>query len=166
MPYTDRFTSTDNLIPHLSGVITLITDPSLIANYTGFLSVSAVTVFELAIKDIFELFARNKNNTFGNYVQVHLERINGRIKLDDLKKDHIKRFGDKYLIRFKRELDKKEAAIFTTSHQSIKACYSNLIVCRHEYVHKGNPTLSFSEVVNNYHFAKEVIHTLNFSLRR
>jgi len=166
MPYTDRFTPTDNLITHLNGVIGGIADAAILANYAGFLSVSAVTVYELAIKDIFESFARRKNNTFGDFVQTHFERINGRIKLDSLKKEHIKTFGDRYVKKFNTNLDAKEVAVFAAEHLSVKNCYTNLITCRHEYVHGGNPTLTLNEVISNYAKGKEVIHSLDLSMRR
>jgi hypothetical protein len=74
------------------------------ADYAGFLSVSGVTVFELAIKDIFIEFALKKNKVFGTFIDSHFEKINGRIKLDDLKKSHIKQFGEKYLKKFNKKL--------------------------------------------------------------
>jgi hypothetical protein len=51
MPYTDHFTLADDYITHLDAVIGGITDPFINSRYTGFLSVSAVTVYELALKD-------------------------------------------------------------------------------------------------------------------
>ena len=60
MSYTDRFIATDNLISHLNTIVGTITDPAIQANYAGFLSVSSVTVYELAIKDIFNEFASNQ----------------------------------------------------------------------------------------------------------
>jgi hypothetical protein len=166
MPYTDRFIPTDSLIPHLTGVTSGILDPRLKANYAGFLSVSAVTVYELAIKDIFEEFAQKKHNIFGYYIQTHFEKINGRIKIDSLRNDHIKGFGPRYVAKFNRELDRRENSLFSAHRISIKNCYGNLIVCRHEYVHQGNPTLTFSEVVTNYNYGKEIIHSLEIAMRR
>lgn len=60
MIYSDRFVATDNLITHLSAIIATITDPQIQASYAGFLSVSAITVYELAIKDIFSGFGKRK----------------------------------------------------------------------------------------------------------
>ena len=81
MPYTDKFIATDNLIIHLSSVVSTITDATVLASYAGFLSVSAVTDYELAIKDIFNEFASKKNKVFGSFVQSHFKRINGKIKI-------------------------------------------------------------------------------------
>lgn len=161
MPYSDRFTDTDNVVTHISGAIGGIADIAILSSYAGFLSVSAVTVFELAIKDIFKDFATRKHNSFGVFVYNHFDRINGRIKLKDLKEEHVTSFGIKYKNRFKRLLDQKETASLIAGTGSILSSYGNLITCRHNFVHQGSPTLSINEVIRCYGLGKEVIHTLN-----
>lgn len=166
MAYVDRFLATNNLIVHLKTVIGTIADPAIIANYAGFLSVSCVTVYELAIKDIFSEFASKKNKVFGTFIEKHFAKINGRIKIDDLRGTHVKLFGDKYLERFCKKLQKRESEIFTASRVSIITVYGNLVVCRHQYVHAGAPTLTISEVMDSYENGKEVIHCLSDSMKR
>lgn len=166
MAYQDRFSTTDNLIAHLSPIVTGITDSAIISNYAGFLSVSAVTVFELAIRDIFTEFAAKKNIVFGNFVEKHFANINGRIKLDDLKGNHIKLFGTRYLDKFEKKLVRREVIVFTSTRKNVRSDYSNLIMCRHKYVHGGNPTLTFQEVLDNYQTGKEVIHSLYEAMQR
>lgn len=166
MAYQDRFIATDNLIAHLTPIVSGITDAAIQANYAGFLSVSAVTVYELAIKDIFAEFASKKNVVFGDFVVKHFSGINGRIKLDDLKGQHIKPFGVKYLDKFEKKLKARETAVFAVSAKNVRSDYSNLILCRHKYVHAGNPSLTFQEVLDNYHTGKEVIHSLYEAMKR
>jgi hypothetical protein len=165
MSYINRFIATDNLIIHLNTFVGSITDPSIQANYAGFLSVSSVTVYELAIKDIFNEFATKKNKVFGNFTETHFSRINGRIKLDDLKGTHIKLFGEKYLIRFNKNLKIRENAILSTVGKNITTDYGNLVTCRHKYVHGGSPTLTINEVISCYASGKEVIDCLHQSIR-
>lgn len=166
MPYTSRFIATDGLIIHLRSIVGSITDSAIKSNYAGFLSVSAVTVYELAIKDIFIEFAAKKNSVFGDFVENHFSKINGRIKLEDLKGQHIKSFGDKYCKKFEAVLEKKEKLTLISSRISIKTYYQNLILCRHKYVHEGAPTLSFEEVMDYYTVGKEIIHSLNDAMKR
>lgn len=165
MPYTDRFIATDNLITHLNTFVSSIIDQSLQANYSGFLSVSGVTVYELAIKDIFNEFALKKNKVFGNFTYTHFSKINGRIQLDDLKGNYIKLFGEKYIKRFNRNLKTKGNTIFTTTGKNIITDYANLITCRNKFVHGGSPTLTINEVISCYTNGKEIIHCLNQSMR-
>jgi D-ribose pyranose/furanose isomerase RbsD len=166
MSYNNRFVATDNLIPHLQSIATTLTDAAIIANYAGFLSVSSVTVYELAIKDIFADFASKKHRVFGNVIQEHFKRLNGKIKIDDLKGEHIKLFGDKYLKKFKEKLSRQESHILRSSRISISTDYTNLIICRHNYVHGGNPTLTMNEVINCYRNGKQVIQCLYESMQR
>ncbi len=166
MAYTDKFIATDALITHLNTIIPTVTDPSIKANYAGFLSVSAVTVFELAVKEIISDFATKKNSIFGFYIDGKYQRINGRIKLSDLKDEHVAQFGLKYLDRFKKSLEKKEKALLKSSRISIRSSYGNLVTCRHQYVHEGSPTLSYEEVSKSYENGKYVIECLYNSLKR
>lgn len=166
MPYHNRFVATDDLIAHLNPIVNTITDAAIKANYAGFLSVSAVTVYELAIKDIFSEFATNKNKVFGNFVDRYFSRINGKIMIGDLKDTHINRFGEKYYKKFEANLKKRETIVFNTTRKNIRSSYSNLILCRHNYVHKGSPTLTFEEVLENYAIGKDVIHSLYDAMKR
>lgn len=166
MLYTDRFIGTDNLHKHLASVISTITDQEIQAHYAGFLSVSSVTAYELAIKDIFFEFAKKKNKVLANVIMTHFNQTNGRIKIKHLRDQHIKLFGDKYVAKFNRILDIKENSFFKTAKVSITTSYIDLITCRHKYVHQGTPTLTLNEVINYYVTAKEVIHCLNNAMQR
>lgn len=166
MAYTDRFLPTDNLITNLRPYLVTVSDAAVLSSFAGFLSVSAVTVYELAIKDIFNEFALKKNKVFGHFMQMHLARINGRIQIDDLRKNQVKLFGVKYDSKFDRGLIQKEASYLALHRISIKSSYKNLITCRHDFVHKGSPTLTINEVIDNYDYGKEIIHSLYDSMKR
>ena len=163
--YASRFSATDDLIVHLTPLVSAITDSRLKAYYAGFISVNAVTVYELAIKDIFKDFAEKKHAVFGCFAQNHFVRINGRIKLQELK-DHINLFGKKYEDRFKKQLKSKEDQALSKRKISLINCYNNLITCRHQYVHGGAPTLTFSEVLDFYNNGKEIIDVLANTMKR
>ena len=166
MAYLNRFVSTDDLVMHLQPFVTLIPDEGLKSKYAGFLAVNAVTVYELAIKDIFKEFSNKKNPVFGFFIEKYFYQINGRIVLKDLKNQHIKSFGDKYLEKFEKKLSIREKIILTTLGKDVRSSYSNLIICRHKYVHAGAPTLTFTEVIDNYNVGKEVIHSLYEAMQR
>lgn len=166
MLYTDRFIANDNLIIQLRPVIAAIADAAILSSYAGFLSVSAITVYELAIKDIFNEFATKKNKVFGVFTEKYFEKINGQIKQSDLRGKHISRFGDKYLMKFDHALQIKDTNFLTTHHATVSTAYSNLILCRHGFVHGGVPTLTANEVMTSYELGKEVIHCLNDAMRR
>jgi len=165
MSYVDRFKTTDELINHLQPIISIITNEELKSKYAGFLSASAVTVYELAIKDIFINFAEKKNKAFGIFITEYFHRISGHIKIIDIEK-YAKSFGEKYINRFNKKLKIKNKYIFSIYHNDIKAIYGNLINCRNEFIHENNTTMTFDEVVEGYKLGKEIIHILSETMQR
>lgn len=168
MPYVDRFIPADSLIAHLDSVLVGVTDPFIKSRYVGFLSVSAVTVYELAVKDIFVSFAKKKHLVFGIFTEELCSRLNGRIKRDDLDDGYIKKFGEKYSKRFKSKVNEKEELFFDSDGVSIKNCYGNIITWRNQFAHEGiiPPTATYDEVKKAYEYGKNVIHCLAESLVR
>ncbi|MFJ9452784.1 HEPN domain-containing protein [Herbaspirillum sp. NPDC101397] len=167
MSYAVYFNSTDVTINHLAGVIAQC--PPLVAmQYTGFAAVSAVTVYELAIKELFTEFGRKKHKTFGHFVDKHFKRLNGRIGLKDLREESLARFGDKYLNRFVRLLDIEEKNFLANHRASIKSNYGNLIVWRNSFAHEGKVpnNATFQEVQRSYENGKKVIECLAKTLVR
>jgi hypothetical protein len=164
MSYVDRFTATDDLITHLQTVIPTVTDERLKSEYAGFLSANAVTVYELAIKDIFIAFAEKKNASFGTFVGTYFYQINGRIRIDEIR-GYVKAFGEKYLNNFNKKLEEKNKALFSTNNY-LQTIYTNLITCRHKYIHANNPTMTFNEVVESYQLGKEIINVLKEIMKR
>lgn len=162
MAYTDRFMQVEDYLAHLDPMMAGIADPFVQGRYIGFIATSAVTAYELAIKDIFYAFADKKHLVLGSLTRARFFRLNGRIKLDDLKKDHVKSFGDRYHNRFKKLLDAADDAYVRNHGNSPKVAYNNVITWRHTFVHEGEPpnTTNYEEIKRNYLAGKEVIHCL------
>lgn len=159
MAYTSHFIIADEMINHLDSIIGGITDPFISSRYVGFVAVSAVTVYELALKEIFIEFAQRKHTVFGTYTKNHFDRINGRIKNSQIRDDYIRKFGQKYLNRYNKKVKKIEEQILRTHRKSLIASYENLITWRNEFAHQGQipSNVTFTEVVNSYYLGKELI---------
>jgi RiboL-PSP-HEPN len=104
----------------------------------------------------------------GEVTRSRFSRLNGKIKLDELKKDHIKMFGIKYLNQFTKNLEKTESDYLATYNISPKSAYNNVIVWRHQFVHEGTlpSTTNYAEIKDQYTAGKEVIHCLFKSMVR
>lgn len=137
-------------------------DPILVGQYAGFAAVSAVTVYELAIKNIFFDFALAKHKVLAVFTEAYFERISGRIGLKVLRDDYVPRFGDRYARRFQKSLDADDLKELRASGVSIKSSYGNLIAWRNEFAHEGRvPTnATFAEVQQAYQYGKLVIDCL------
>jgi hypothetical protein len=166
--YSDHFKLTDDLIAHIDSSLVTINDAFIASRYTGFVSVSAVTVFELAIKDIFRDFANAKHKVLGNFTAAYFERINGRIKIQVIKDDYAARYGDKYALRFDKVLNAREREVLDQQGVSMKAAYSNLIVWRNEFAHEGRvpQNATYTEVKRAYSLGKDVIGCLAKTMKR
>ncbi len=165
--YEKHFALVDEYIHHTDDYISTISDGFIKSRFTGFLSVNAVTVYELCIKEIFIEFSEKKHNVFGQFVHNYFSRLNGRIKIKDLKIMTAK-FGDKYSVRFDRLLDLNETESLKNRNGSIKSSYGNIIEWRHQFAHQGEmpSNATYEEAKQSYTLGKEVIVTLERSMKR
>jgi hypothetical protein len=168
MAYADHFKLADDLVLHLDTVVGAIADPFLTSRYTGFVAVAAVTVYELAVKEILCEFGDKKHKVLGNFTRAYFDRINGRIKYDILHQDYVARFGDKYVQRFKSSVARVETQTLALHRKSVLNSYNNIITWRHQFAHEGqlptNPT--YTEAVDAYKTGKAVIDCLAASMKR
>ena len=137
MPYTDHFKLADDFIAHLDTSIGGIADPFIRSRYVGFVAVSAATVYELAVKEIFTSFGSKKHKVLGNFVQKYFDGLNGQIGRDRIEKKYLPFFGETYAERFHTKLEKLELTSLKTDKISIKSSYSNLLTWRHAFAHEG-----------------------------
>ena len=165
--YERHYALVDDYIDHTDGYVQSITDAFIKTRFTGFLSVNAVTVYELCIKEIFVEFAVRKHAVFGQYVTNKFSRLNGRIKVSDLV-DMAKVFGDKYSDRLRRNLDHEEDKILKSDSASILSSYGNIIVWRHGFAHRGElpGNATYGEAKQSYLLGKNVIAVLDKSMKR
>ncbi|NQT45875.1 MAG: hypothetical protein HQ593_00160 [Candidatus Omnitrophica bacterium] len=167
MPFDDHFKLTDDVISHLDTLIGGIADPFITSRYIGFISVSAATVYELSIKDIFCEFGTKKHKVLGNFTQKYFDKINGRIKTSFIK-DYIAAFGEKYVKRYRRKIEQKENELLKTEKISMMAAYNNIIEWRNLFAHEGKipATVTYEEAIRSYNIGKEVIRCLAASMCR
>ncbi len=168
MTYNDHFKLADDMINHLDTVVLNVSDPFISSRYIGFVSVSAVTVYELAVKEIFCTFASKKHKVLGAFALSYFDRINGRVKLKIIRDDYISRFGTKYVDKFRKKIDQAEQHFLKTSRISIKSSYNNVIEWRNQFAHEGQipSTVTYPEVIKSYKAGKEVIHCLAQTMQR
>ena len=168
MNFQQHYRLADDMIQHLNTVMSSINDPFISSRYVGFVTIAAVTVFELALKDIFIDFAVKKNKVFGTFTEGHFDKINGRIRNENIKNDYIKKFGDKYLDRYKKKIDQVEEETLQIERISIKNSYQNLITWRNEFAHAGQiPTnVTYNEAVQAYEIGKRLIQCVADTMNR
>lgn len=168
MSYLEHFKLADDLIDQLDSMLVVQPDPLVQARYAGFLAVSAVTVYELAIKRIFRDFAHAKHKVLGCFTEAYFDRINGKIRIDSIRDEYVKKYGAKYVTRFVRKLDEAETRILRVERASLRSSYSNIITWRNNFAHEGRipSTATYDEVKRSYTRGKLVIECLFTSMQR
>lgn len=165
--YTRHFSLADDLISHLETTVPAA-DQFGRARFSGYVTVSAVTVLELSVKEIFCEFSQRRHVTLGFFVAAFFERINGRVRIKDIRADYLKPFGGPYLRRFDRHLAFASRRALLTEKADIQTSYENLVTWRNEFAHEGrlSGTASFDDIVSAYRRSKRVLACLHASLSR
>ena len=168
MAYSDHFKLADDFIAHLDTALMGVADAFLVSRYVGFVAVSAATVYELAIKEIFATFSEVKHKVLGNFVRGYLEGLNGQIGRKRIEERYLPLFGEKYVKRFKTKLERAELATLRSDGVSIKASYSNLLTLRHSFAHEGKipTTMTYAEVKRSYLYGRRLIDCLAETMKR
>nr|WP_321513592.1 HEPN domain-containing protein [uncultured Pseudodesulfovibrio sp.] len=143
----------------MNSFVNNLTDDILKARYAGFASVAGCGVYELSIKSLLLRFAKTRDRIFFNYVEKKFDRINARIKLQDLKRDYLQRFGTKYVTNFTDLIHFEEEQQIKNNRISITSSYSNIIQWRHNFAHEGKTPqyASFNEVIDSYNAGKTIL---------
>lgn len=166
MAYTSRFASVDLLITQLQTLVQPGIDPLVLSSWAGLVAVKAVTAYELAIKDIFEEFAKGKNKVFGTFVKATYSRLNGRIVYKDVKDGLVKPYGEKYSKKLVKKKDAKTIEVMSSDGVDLVSTYNNLIECRHQLVHAGTFNMPFDEAVRSFQIGKKLIEVFDETMKR
>jgi hypothetical protein len=161
------FLNADQTINHLTTIVGGA-DIATQRRYAGFAAVSAITVYELALKEVFTNFSMRKHAAYGHFVQRFFYRINGRVSIREIREEYLPRFGERYKARFDRMLTAEDLSALQNNQGSVKSSYGNLVVWRNEFAHEGRvPTnATFAEVARSYELGKRVIECLERALVR
>lgn len=159
------FADADSFMEHLRKAVEDIDDNFTASRYIGFVAVSAVTVYEVSVKQLLNDFATETHPMLGNFASVYFDKLNARIQRDDIEK-YLRHLGESYSERFKVLLDEKENEYGREG--SIKESYKNLLTWRHEFVHAGRlpNQATFEEAIKAYHLGKKVLIALKETLQQ
>jgi hypothetical protein len=162
-----HFGLADLYIRHLRANPAVAQDPFIASRHVGFVA-SAVTVYELAMKDVFITFGRKKHKVLGFFAEARFERINGRVAYKSLCEEYLTLFGDRYLVRFKRRMTQVDKAAIRARRGSVINSYNNVISWRNEFAHGGHVSayVTLEEVIQGYEDGKDVIRCLAVCMNR
>jgi hypothetical protein len=168
MPSTLNFSHADAIVSNLNSLVSPALNPLIAAQYAGFVTVAAVCVYEMAVKEIFMNFADLKHPILGSMTRETFERINGRVIYKTIKDEYVPKFGSKYSTKFAAQISRNSKNFLRLNGRDIISAYNNIITWRNEFVHAGQipATATYAEVVRSYEDGKEVIKCLNEAMHR
>jgi hypothetical protein len=168
MPITLHFEHADAIVADLTAVASQASNPLVSVRCAGFVSVAAVCVYEMAIKEIFMSFANRKHPVLGSITRETFDRINGRVSYREIKEKYVPLFGDKYSKKFSNTIRRQSNEFLRLNRRDIISSYNNIVTWRNDFVHAARipTTATFAEVVRSYEDGKEVIRCLNASMNR
>lgn len=158
-----HFSDADLYVQFLAENPEVTTDAFIASRHVGFVAVSAVTVYEIAIKSIFIEFGTKKHVVLGNFTKARFDRINGRIAYRSIWDEHVRPFGDKYVSRFKKQMAKEEQRGVQERGKSVISSYNNIVLWRNTFAHEGQvpANVTLNEAIEAYHEGKHVLRCLS-----
>lgn len=161
--HTRHFALVDDVVNHFDEAVVGL-GPELASRYAGLFAVSSVAVLELALKDVITEFAKSRDEVFGDYVEARYANTNARIKVSQIRDEHLRPFGIGYVERFNAYLDRAERMALKWYRFSLTQRYANLITCRHKFAHEGQATCTYGDAKGGFSAGKVVISCLARSL--
>jgi len=167
MAYQDHFKLVDDVASHLDAAVEAV-DAFLQSRYVGFYAVASAAVIELALKEIVVSFAEMNHPLFGGYLASRYERINGRVRLEDITKEHLKPFGQRFQKRFNLLLKRVDRYYIPRMGYSVKLSYEALLTCRHQFAHEGNvpANIGYVDIKRGFEAGKIVMACLAKTLNK
>lgn len=167
-PYKPHFIQGDSNVAFLDAIRTTETDGLKIQQLAGYLAISAAVTYEASIKDIIFEFCDKKNKILSHIGRNKFDKINSRIRLQQIKSDYLRFFGEKYEVRFKNKMLSAEKAHMTSFGRSASTSYGNLLVARNSFAHTGKieSQATYDELRTWYEDGKVIVKIFQESLRR
>lgn len=133
-------------------------EPSLRIHYTGLLNVACVSNLERSLKNIIYDFVESKNNDLlEQIVKKRFDRLNGKLKSDDIIGNHAAYFGDDYSRQLKTNIEKIELYEPAFRHN-----YNNFIQGRHIYLHGSSDiTQTVEEIGENIRRSGQMLQAVH-----
>lgn len=162
------FLQSDLALAHLDTYVSTVGDPFIVSRYTGYVAVTAVTAFEINIREKTFDFCRKKHNVFGNFAEAYFAKTNAKVKTQQLQEEFLRKFGLRYLNRYKSKLNDLEKSHLRDHGRSLKGSYNNLIQWRHDFVHDGKlpDYATYGDARDAYEHGKKVVEAFFETLVR
>jgi Rad3-related DNA helicase len=129
----------------------------------GLLVVSTVAKYERCVFDIIHHYTDNIDQRFSYYAIDRYDRLNSRIKIDDLCK-LLRLFDEKKKKKKFLTLKGAEEKRAKRDGYNINTAYNQMLSWRHEYAHRGVTSATIKDILDHHQHAQRIIQCFKKSL--
>lgn len=130
----------------------------------GLLTVAFCAAIESAIKSILIEFGSQQHALVAQWSKVRFEKMNGRIKIEDICSDYLLHYGKERVAKFKKFMEEQSMLRFSIDYRRYCESYNQLMTWRHKFAHVGQVLCTIEEVEQNCEIYWLVVEGVDFAL--
>lgn len=127
------------------------------ADLAGLLVVAMAATYENCVKEILFSFASRNHPNFGAFTQRQYEKLNSKIRVNDLKK-YCELFDPAICAKFKTSLSDKKSKLMDRANVNIETSYEQILNWRHDFAHTGARSTTIEEATKMHRYGKRIIY--------
>jgi len=130
------------------------------ADLAGLLVVAITATYENCVKEILCEYANKKHVAFGKFATRNFEKLNSKIRINDLER-YCSIFDPDIKIRFRKNLARTKSKILNRVGKNIEDSYMQLLAWRHAFAHAHIQQTTIEEAVSYFVLSKRIIYILD-----
>ncbi|MDE8347983.1 MAG: HEPN domain-containing protein [Acidocella sp.] len=135
------------------------------ADLAGLLVVAIASTYETCVKEILYEHANRHHLSFGNFTLRNYERLNSRVKVNDLQK-YCELFDPTIKARFKERLVTKKRCLLDRIGANIETSYEQILSWRHDFAHAGVRATTIEEATKTHMLGKRVLYIFDYAFNQ
>jgi len=159
----ERFRKIDVLISEINNSVPPNSSYSVVemrADLAGLLVVAMAATYETCVKEILCSHANAKHAAFGSFATRHFERLNSRIRVNNLI-EYCELFDPSMKQKFKTLLTSRKKVISERTGKNIESSYNQILDWRHGFAHAWNRNTTIEEAAETHKVGKRVLYVFD-----
>ena len=122
--------------------------------------VAIVAVYEACVKETLVGFAARHHSNFGQYAERQYERLNSKIRLEDLYA-YCRVYDSRVHDKFGRIIKHRKKRVIDLTGRDFSRDYNQIINWRHAFAHAGKKVTTVEEALRTHSYAKFMLHAFD-----
>ena len=130
------------------------------ADLAGLLVVAIAATYETCVKEILFEYADSKHNAFGAFARKNYQRLNSKIRVNDLTY-YCELFEPSIRINFKSRLAIRKRNLLDRVGINIETSYEQILTWRHDFAHARIRNTTIEEAARTHSAGKRVLYVFD-----